>query len=413
MGWPRLELGVGVVALGGIDLIWTQIADLVDVVEVEPQTIWLPPPWRLDPAPFGWLTSIDRPLLSHGVGFPVGGTVSPDPAGVRAAAESARQLGALHWSEHLSFNQARSGEVIHAGFLLPPILTEATVEAAVVNIGSYQEQLDLPFLVETPASYLASRPGDLTDGEFVREVGERADCGILLDLHNIWANELNGRQLVSDFIKDIPLDRVMELHLAGGFSLGDYYLDAHVGPVPAALLEIAAAVVPVLPNLRAIIFETVPESVVGLGVPGMRQVLRDLHDLADLPTRAVSAHPPRRPPAAGSLEATAEREYRLAAYTTRVSDVLPDGDPGAAVLRHLTDQARLSLVTGAEPERLRWMLTRLGKERTDALLAEFLAACPANPWPTEQGLAFARWFEDHRPTWGALAAASADPQDDH
>jgi uncharacterized protein (UPF0276 family) len=413
MGWPRLELGVGVVALGGIDLIWAQIADLVDVVEVEPQTIWLPPPWRLDPAPFGWLTSIDRPLLSHGVGFPVGGTVPPDPAGVRAAAESARQLGALHWSEHLSFNQARSGEVIHAGFLLPPILTEATVEAAVVNIASYQEQLDLPFLVETPASYLASRPGDLTDGEFVREVSSRADCGILLDLHNIWANELNGRQSVSDFLKDIPLERVMELHLAGGFSLDDYYLDAHVGPVPAALLEIAAAVVPALPNLRAIIFETVPESVVGLGGPGMRQVLRDLHDLADLPARAVNAHPPRRPPADGSLEATVEREYRLAAYTTRVSDVLPDGDPGAAVLRHLTDQARLSLVTGAEPERLRWMLTRLGKERTDALLEEFLAACPANPWPAEQGLAFARWYEDHRPMWDALAAATADPQDDH
>jgi hypothetical protein len=82
------------------------------------------------------------------------------------------------------------------------------------------------------------------------------------------------------------------------------------------------------------------------------------------------------------------------------------------VLRHLTDQARLSLVTGAEPERLRWMLIHLGKERTDALLEEFLAACPANPWPAEQGLAFTRWFEDHRPTWDALAAAGADPQID-
>ena len=42
MAWSRLELGVGLVALGGIDLIWPEIADLVDVVEVEPQTIWLP-----------------------------------------------------------------------------------------------------------------------------------------------------------------------------------------------------------------------------------------------------------------------------------------------------------------------------------------------------------------------------------
>jgi uncharacterized protein (UPF0276 family) len=406
MAWSRLELGVGLVALGGIDLIWPEIADLVDVVEVEPQTIWLPAAtggWQLEPTALGWLTTIERPLLSHGVGFPVAGTVPPDLTGVRAAAESARRLGALHWSEHLSFNQAQSDTVIQAGFLLPPVLTAAAVEAAVINIARYHDQLDLPFLVETPASYLRRGQGDLSDGQFVREVSERADCGILLDLHNIWGNELNGRQPVAEFMAEIPLERVWELHLAGGFYLDGCYLDAHYGPVPAALLDLAAAIVPTLPCLRAIIFESVPESVADLGVPGLRQVLRDLHDLADLPTRvtgASTAVPPAvetRP--AGSPQATAEREYRLAAYTTRLSDDPPGGDPGAAVLRHLTDQARLSLVTGTEPERLRWLLTHLGKARTDALLNQFLATCPASSWPAEQGAAFARWFEDRRPTW--------------
>jgi uncharacterized protein (UPF0276 family) len=405
------------VALGGIDLIWPGIADLVDVVEVEPQTIWRPATaggWRLDPAALGWLTTIDRPMLSHGVGFPVGGTVPPDLTGVRAAAESARQLGALHWSEHLSFNQARSGTVIQAGFLLPPVLTEAAIEAAVVNIARYHDQLDLPFLVETPANYLRRGQGDLSDGQFVREVSERADCGILLDLHNIWANELNGRQPVAEFMAELPLERVWELHLAGGFYLDGCYLDAHYGPVPAALLDLAAAVVPTLPCLRAIIFESVPESVAGLGVPGMRQVLRGLHDLADSPARVADAGMAPRLAAetrqAGSPRATAEREYRLAAYTTRLSDDLPGGDPGAAVLRQLTDQARLSLVTGTEPERLRWMLTHLGKARTDALLNQFLATCPASPWPDEQGAEFARWFEDCRPTWDPAETAPAHPR---
>jgi uncharacterized protein len=416
VSWPRLELGVGLVALGGIDLIWPEIADLVDVVEVEPQTIWLPAAaggWQLDPAASGWLTTIGRPLLSHGVGFPVGGTVPPDLKGVRAAAESARRLGALHWSEHLSFNQAQSGKVIDAGFLLPPVLTEAAAEAAVANIARYQDQLALPFLVETPASYVRRDQGDLSDGQFVREVSERADCGILLDLHNAWANELNGRQPVAEFMAELPLERVWELHLAGGFYLDGYYLDAHYGPVPAALLELAAAVVPTLPCLRAIIFESVPESVAGLGVPGVRQVLQDLHDLADLPPRAAGAGPAPRLAAgdrqAGSLQATAEREYRLAAYTTRLSDILPGGDPGATVLRHLTDQARLSLVTGTEPVRLRWMLTHLGKARTDALLNQFLAECPASPWPAEQGAAFVRWFEDRRPAWDSSSRSGRPP----
>jgi len=413
VGWPRLELGVGLVALGGIDLIWPEIADLVDVIEVEPQTIWLPATtggWELDPAALEWVQATGRSVLSHGVGFPVGGTVPPDLRGVQAAAESARRLGALHWSEHLSFNQAQSGKAIHAGFLLPPVLTEATVEAAAINIARYHDQLDLPFLVETPASYLRRRPGDLSDGQFVRQVSERADCGILLDLHNVWANELNGRQPVAEFMAELPLERVWELHLAGGFYLDGYYLDAHYGPVPAALLELAAAVVPTLHSLRAIIFESVPESVVSLGARGIREVLHDLHELANLRTLIADTGTAPRSAAgdrrAVSQRATAEREYCLASYTTRLSDVVPDGDPGATVLRHLTDQARLSLVTGAHPERLKWMLTHLGRARTDALLDEFLATCPASSWPAEQGSSFVRWFEDRRPTWDASARIS-------
>jgi len=51
---------------------------------------------------------------------------------------------------------------------------------------------------------------------FLRQVVERADCEILLDLHNAWTNDRNGRQAISDFLMDIPLERVRELHLAGG-----------------------------------------------------------------------------------------------------------------------------------------------------------------------------------------------------
>ncbi len=405
MGWSRLDLGVGLVALGGVDLLWREIADLVDTVEVEPQTIWrrdTADGWQLDPAPLRWLKTTERPLLSHGVGYPVGGTVPPDLAGVRAAAESARQLGAPHWSEHLSFNRAESGRVFHAGFLLPPVPTEAAVDAAVANIALYQDHLDLPFLVETPANYLRRTSGDLRDGQFVREVSERADCGILLDLHNVWANELNGRQQVLDFIEDLPLERVWELHLAGGLHLDGYYLDAHCGPVPSTLLELAAVVVPRLPHLRAIVFESVPESLITLGVTGMRRVLEDLRHLASLPActdAVVASRPTSYEPQGGSLLTAAERESRLAAYTTRASDEVPDGDPGATVLRHLTDHARLSLVTGVEPERLGWMLAHLGRERSDALVAEFLAACPASSWPDEQGSAFARWFDDRASSW--------------
>jgi uncharacterized protein len=73
--WSRLDLGVGLIASGCVDLVWSGIADLVDVVEVEPQTLWdhtAGDGRQLDRRALHWLRSLERPMLSHGVGFPVG-----------------------------------------------------------------------------------------------------------------------------------------------------------------------------------------------------------------------------------------------------------------------------------------------------------------------------------------------------
>ena len=190
---------------------------------------------QLSPEPLAWLRSCGRPLISHGVGFPVGGTTAPDPDGVAASAASARALGAVHWSEHLAFNVAGDA---YAGFLLPPVQTPTAVEAAIAHITAYRRHDDRPFLVETPTNYLQPVDGDLGDGEYVAAIADGADCGILLDLHNVWTNERNGRQSVDDFIAALPLERVWEMHLAGGFETNGYYLDAHVGPIDPRLLDV-------------------------------------------------------------------------------------------------------------------------------------------------------------------------------
>jgi uncharacterized protein (UPF0276 family) len=393
--WSRLDLGVGLIATGGVDLLWPDIEDVVDVVEAEPQTLWdhtSEGGRQLERRALDWLRSLGRPLLRHGVGFPVGGTFPPDPDGVRASARSARELDAVHWSEHLSFNRAGPrGD--HAGYLLPPIPTLECVAAAVRHIGGYQQLLDRPFLVETPANYLRSVPGDLSDGEYVARVAEEADCGILLDLHNIWTNELNGRQSVADFVDRIPLDRVWEVHLAGGFEFEGLHLDAHVGPVAEPLLQIARRVVPRLRNVRALMFEAVPESVVDLGGAGLRAVLEQLQQLARLP--AASSSVGRRRPAdrrAVRTSTTASREAALMAFTTRHSDVPPEGDRGAEVLRLLTDEARLSLLAVHRAKELGELLQRHGRDRTERLLQAFLAETAASSWPDDPAVAFDVWL---------------------
>jgi uncharacterized protein (UPF0276 family) len=403
--WSRLDLGVGVIAAAGVDLLWADIADLVDVVEVEPQTLWDRRHGNrttMDRHALYWLRSLGRPLLSHGVGFPVGGTIAPDAAGVRASARSAAALDAVQWSEHLSFNRA-GPDARQAGYLLPPVPAPAVVTAAVDHIGRFRDHLDRPFLVETPASYVRPMPGDLTDGQFVTAIAEGADCGILLDLHNIWANERNGRQPVAEFIAELPLERVWEVHLAGGFEYDGYYLDAHVGAVAPELLELAGDVLPRLPNLRAVLFEAVPESLAGLGAPGLRAVLAQLHDLIQRPLSTTRPRrrtaTPARPPvtrAAASHPSPAAREEQLLAFTTRASDDRPDDDPGAEVLRFLTDEARLSLVVDDNLAALTRLLSSRGRRGTRDLLNDFLASTPASSWPEQQSAALTEWLGARR-----------------
>jgi uncharacterized protein len=247
--------------------------------------------------------------------------------------------------------------------------------------------------VETPASYLRPVPGDLTDGEYVALVADAADCGILLDLHNIWTNELNGRQSVADFVDTIQLERVWEVHLAGGFELEGYHLDAHVGPVAEPLLQIAQQVVPRLPNVRALMFEAVPESVIDLGGAGLRAVLEQLQQLATLPVAPSSGDRRRTEDRrAVSTSGTAARETALLAFTTRHSEVPPESDPGAQVLRLLTDEARLSLLAAHRAKELGQLLQRHGRDRTEQLLRAFLAETPASSWPGDQAAELDRWL---------------------
>jgi uncharacterized protein (UPF0276 family) len=403
MNWSRLDLGVGIVAVPGIDLVWSEISDLVEVVEVEPQTFWerrAGGGWQLSEPSFEWLEALGLPTICHGVGYPVGGSVRPDPEGVDLAAVSAGRLGVRHWSEHLSFNRAeRDGRQVEACFLLPPVQSWATVEAAVAGVNDYQRRLDVPFLVETPVNYLRPTPGEIDDGRFVAEVATQGDCGILLDLHNVWANERNGRQRVRDFVGDLPLDRVLEVHLAGGSVEAGYYLDAHDGPVPTELLAIAAEVLPMLPNLRAVIFEAAPDAVLRLGRAGLRPVLENLHRLVHpIRTSAVATKPATQPPRPGATVGSAERclsarrEHDLAAFTTRKAPDWVDDDPGAVLLRDLTDDARLSMITVSRPDLVGRLVATLGREVAVETARAYLQQCPAQLLTGDEGAQFAAWW---------------------
>jgi len=409
-------LGVGVTYFGGLEPVLDRCGDRIDVIEVEPQTLWFLEAdggYRPDREALDHLASHPAAKLMHGIGFPVGGTRPPDPRQVPPLLAMADALAPPWMSEHLSFNRAGAeGGDFNTGFLLPPRQTPAGVAAAAASIRAMASELPMSLAVETGVNYLRPRGDEMDDGAFVAAVVEAADCGILLDLHNLWANERNGRQSVEDFLAQIPLDRVWEIHLAGGEEQDGYWLDAHSGPVQKPLDELAARVIPRLPNLGAILFEIFPAYVKADGLGMLERQIEDLHRLWDLRGRAggrrraepsppTSAAPdairsaPRELPA-GPAPRAWEDALGALAVGRPPSDPLQRelaADPGIPVMQNLIGDFRAGMVMRTLKLTCRLLMATLGAEALRELLRGFWETAPPELFAAAESEGFRRHLE--------------------
>lgn len=93
---------------------------------------------------------------------------------------------------------------------------------------------------------------------------------------------MNGRQSVVDFLSQIPLDRVIEVHLAGGMEMNGFWLDAHSGAIHAQLIALCREIFPQLPNVKAIIFEIFPSFIPTVGLELIKDQIEAIRELWEL-----------------------------------------------------------------------------------------------------------------------------------
>ena len=113
---------------------------------------------------------------------------------------------------------------------------------------------DLISLLLENIAYTLELPGEMTEAAFVRAVIEETGAGLLLDLENVHANASNHGYDPIEYLETLPLERVVEVHLAGGIQREGRYIDSHTRPVPEeswALLEWLAP----RTGIRAVIIE--------------------------------------------------------------------------------------------------------------------------------------------------------------
>ena len=402
--WPdERALGIGATYSGAIEPLIERHPELFDVLEIEPQTTWIKTadwqrPFQVDRQVLHHLARLPGRKIIHSVGRPVGGTLAPEPAELDLLRDAIRHLDPPWASDHLSFNQTSE---FATGFFLPPRQTLAGVESASAAIRRLQAALMVPVAIETGVSYLRPRKDELPDGEFVARVAEMANCGVLLDLHNVYCNSVNGRQPLEECLDQLPLERVWEMHLAGGFQLDGFYLDAHSGAIPEPLHKMVEEIIPQLPNLKAIIFEIFPSFVPFVGLDLVREQLEWLHTVWErrarvqsvrrrvVPKRSETKEPDLIPPAVweralGRLVVGQEADDQIGRELAQ--------EPGVGVVQRLIHEFRASMIVRVLPLTSRFIMLALGTESFRTILGDYWSKVTPQMYASSEADSFAHYL---------------------
>jgi uncharacterized protein (UPF0276 family) len=170
----------------------------------------------------------DYPLALHGVSLSLGSAEPLDRSYLARLKALFDRIEPAVVSDHLCWT-GLGGHNSHD--LLPMPLTEAAVRETARKIVEAQAFLGRRILVENISSYLEFRESEMTEGDFLAEVIERADCGILLDVNNLYVNARNHGLDPRRFLDRIPAERIGQIHLAGHEDHGDFVIDTHDQPV--------------------------------------------------------------------------------------------------------------------------------------------------------------------------------------
>jgi len=397
-------LGIGATYSSALDPLIDRHPELFDVLEIEPQTTWIKTrdrhrPFQIDNQVLDHLAGLPGRKIIHSVGRPVGGTLAPEPAELDLLRDMVTHLNAPWVSDHLSFNQISE---FATGFFLPPRQTLAGVENAAAAIRRLEAALMVPIAVETGVSYLRPREDELPDGEFMARVAEMANCGVLLDLHNVYCNSVNRRQPLDEFLTQLPLERVWEVHLAGGFEMDGFYLDAHSGPIPEPLLKIVEEVIPRLPNLKAIVFEIFPSFIPIVGLDLVKDQLEWLHAVWEQRKRAQSPRhkvsPKRSQPRKLDLVTPAVWERALGRLVVGLSADDEIGrelaqDPGVRIVERLIHEFRGSMIVRVLPLTSRFIMLAMGPEAFRTILTDYWSKVTPQMYASSEADSFADYFK--------------------
>ncbi len=191
------------------------------------------------------------PIIPHAINLSLGSAEGVDKDYLHKLAALIKQINPPWWSEHICFTKAGRVDI---GHLSPLPYTKEAVEVLSRNIKEVRRCIDVPLILENIA-YLVKLPGaEMTEAQFLAEVLEHSDCGLLLDITNLYTNAINYGDNIRDFLKELPTERIVQLHFVGGHWQDDILIDSHSQSTPMEIWKLMEEVLANTP-VKGIVLE--------------------------------------------------------------------------------------------------------------------------------------------------------------
>ena len=231
--------------------------------------------------PFAVLEKVRRdfPVVLHGVSLSIGSVDPLDVSHLNGLRALVDRVEPAYVSDHLCWGSHR-GRYLHD--LLPLPYTEEALQHVVRRVAQVQDALGRQILLENVSSYVAYRASTMPEWEFLAQVAQRADCGILLDVNNVYVSARNHGFDPREYLANVPSERVGQFHLAGFSDRGTYLFDTHDAPVADAVWELYADAVRRFGRVPALVEwdDHVPE---------LERVVEESHAAAAIEARVLAA----------------------------------------------------------------------------------------------------------------------------
>lgn len=219
------------------------------------------------------------PVVVHGLSLSIGSVSGWNNDYLNILDQYAQQQTFAWHSEHLGFMLVKNedGSESHAGLILPMQFTQEAVDLLCPRIEHLCARYQAPFLIENTTYYLPDFHAGIHPAwdeiDFLNQLLTRTPCGLLLDLYNFYCNATNFGFDPYAALMRLQLDRVVEIHVAGGVTHEGFVLDVHSREVPEPVWDLLAWILPRVPNLCAITYELLEQA---LPVTGEEKIVAQL-----------------------------------------------------------------------------------------------------------------------------------------